>query len=47
MNGELAQVQSGVLDLKSSILRSCNMCLQLNIFVAIGMVYANEIIGTH
>jgi hypothetical protein len=27
MNGELAQVQSGCLDLKSLILRSCNTCL--------------------
>jgi hypothetical protein len=26
MNGEIAQVQPGVLDLKSSILRSCNTC---------------------
>jgi len=27
VNGELAQVQSGGLDLKLSILRSCNTCL--------------------
>jgi hypothetical protein len=38
MNGELEQVQSGFLDLKSSILRSCNTCLQLIFFDAIGMV---------
>ena len=30
MNGELAQMQSGGLDLKSSILRSRNTCLYLN-----------------
>ena len=46
MNGERAQMQSGCLDLKSIILRSYKTFLQLNIFVAICMVYVYEIIGT-
>ena len=44
MNGELAQVQSGGLDLKSSILRSCNTFLSLNILFAIGVVEVCAII---
>ena len=42
---ELAQVQPGGLDLKSSMLRSCNTCLQSQILVAISAVYVYEIIG--
>jgi hypothetical protein len=42
MNGELAQVKSGYLDLKSSMLRSCNTPLPLNISAAIGVVYIYE-----
>jgi hypothetical protein len=37
INGELAQMQSGGLDFKSSILRSCNTLLCLN-FVDAGLV---------
>ena len=39
MNRELAQVKSGYLDLKSSMMRSCNTPLQFNISSAIGVVY--------
>ena len=47
INGELAQVQPEGLDLTSSILKSCSTCLQLNIFVAICMVYVYEIVSTN
>ena len=43
--GELVQVQSGSLDLKSSLLRSCNTFLWLNSLVVIGVVEVCEIIG--
>ena len=36
MYEKLTQVQSGSLDLKSSMLKSCNTFLQLNILVTIG-----------
>lgn len=42
MNGELAQVQSGSLDLKSSYIVSHSTC-----FDAIGLVETYEIIGTN
>ena len=44
MNGELQQVQSGGLDLKSSMLRSYNTFLSLNIFV---VIWVYEIIGAN
>ena len=46
-NGKYAHAQSGGLDLTSSKLRSCNMCLELQISIAIGIIQVYEIIGTN
>ena len=44
MNWELGHVQSGWLDMKSSMLRYCNTFLKLNMIVAICVVYDYEIL---
>jgi hypothetical protein len=46
MNMELTQVQTGVLNLKSAMLKFWNTRLQVTILVVICVVYVYEIIRT-